>query len=365
GGIEDELIKKIKEIVLKDISKKLFSIYSKLSFSQKLLYILLERNWVDWEIPGVPHYLDEISREKSVEFLENKDMTFFFGPGDTNKMFFYDDLGKNRDIYADPYPGPELDLRGLDKTGFMFLDYSYSSGLDFPLNSPGLIGNTGLLHDMASRETLIYFLDNMDKGIGQALAESKNQIAKTELRGEEGARPKEKEYFEKVLLTDPGISFGYFYSEGYFSANREGEYFYDRIEISPEYDETFLDYSSVIIVPNRPIIPVYTKSMILPSDAKIKDIEIEKNQRIIENVSLPVYRDEYYAEENFSGTYPEEEWWKKEREFLDGRKEIIFSVPVIYDTEKRETIVNSFVFKVEYESDLEVTDFYAMNTIVG
>ena len=362
--VEEELLEKIKEIILKDIDKKLFWVYSKLRFSQELLYILLERNWVDWEIPGVPHYLEEISLSKSIEFFENKDITFFLGPGDTNKIFLYEE---DRDVYLDPYPGPELDLRNLEKTGFMFLDYSYSFNLDFPINSPGLIGNTGLLHDTASRDTIIQFTKRMGNGLGQALAESKNEVAKARMIGlgeQEGPKPKEKEYFEKVLLTDPALNLGDFYSEGYFSAEREGNYFYDSIEIRPEYDGEFTDYSSVLIEPNKPILPVYAKSMILPAGAKIREIKIDKNQRIVENVSLPVYRDEYYREENFSGIYPSEEWWENEREFLDGRKEIYFSVPVRYDSKER-LIINDFTFKVEYDSDLEITDFYAIDITEG
>lgn len=365
GTMEEDLLEKIKEIILKDIDKKLFWVYTKLRFSQKLLYILLERNWVDWEIPGVPHYLEEINKSKSREFLENKGMTFFFGPGDTNKIFFYDDLGKSRDIYSNPYPGPELDLRTLDKTGFLFLDYSYSFGLDFPLSSPGLIGNSGLLHDTASRETIIYFMKSMDKGVGQALAESKNQVAKMQFRSEDGPKPKEKEYFEKILLTDPALKLTEFKAEGFFSAGKEEDYFYDSIEISPEYDGVFLGYSSVLMEPNKPIIPVYTKSMILPSGAKVKDIKVEKNQKVMEGVSLPVYRDEYYREENFSEIYPKKDWWKKERSFLDGRKEIIFSVPVIYDSENSRVTINEFVFKVEYTSKLEITDFDASSIAKG
>ncbi len=362
GSMEDELMEKIKELVLKEIDKKLFWVYSKLVFSEKLLYILFERDWIGWEIPGVPHYLEEVSKERAVEILENRGITFFLGPGDTNEVVFYEE---DRDIYIDPYPGPKLDLRDLEKTGFMFLDYSYSYGLDLPLNSPGFVGNTGLLHDTASRDTINYFAGNIEMGFGQALAESKNFIIKSYSRGEEGPKPKIKEFYEKVLISDPELGSGSFRPHGFFSAQKEGDYFYDRVEIIPEYEEDFYGFSSVILEPNRPVVPVYTKSMIIPSGSELIDIEVESNKMILENISLPIYRDEYYTQENFSGIYPEDYWWKNEREYLDGRKEIIFSVPLIYDIGKKEVLVNDFVFKVIYKAPLEIYDFYTISQAEG
>ncbi len=117
--------------------------------------------------------------------------------------------------------------------------------------------------------------------------------------------------------------------------------------------------------PNKPILPVYTIRFIVPRDSKIKNIEIEKSSVIESDVEIPVYRSEYYKEENVSGIYPNKEYWKLEREFLDGRKEIIFSVPIRYNPSRKEVIINSFSFKLIYDTDIEITDFYAIPTIEG
>ncbi|RLG37916.1 MAG: hypothetical protein DRO01_06750 [Thermoproteota archaeon] len=149
---------------------------------------------------------------------------------------------------------------------------------------------------------------------------------------------------------------------GYFSARREGDHFYDIVEIIPEYKETFFNFNSTLIEPNKPMAPVYSKSMILPSNAKIRGIKVKKIDSAVTNISIPLFRDEFYNEKNFTGTYPEKEWWKKERNFLDGRREITFSVPIRYNGS---AIANSFSFKVEYDADLEITEFFAPDIIVG
>jgi len=371
--IEDKMIKDIFEILMKILKLGKFKgAISKLVFSQKLLYILLERNWIGWQMGTVPPYIQEISKELSEDFLNEKDIVFFFGPGDTNRMFFYDDMGKDRDLVSEPYPGPELDIRNIEKTGFLFLDYSFSAFGDATEKSPGIIGNTGLLHDMASRESIMYFLKNMDWGAGQALAESKNEIygALRYRHRENVSRPYVKEVFEKVLLSDPGLEIlsAKKPHKGFYCAQRYKNKFMDSVEISPEYEIQngniiFSNYSLMLMEPNKPMVPVYTKSIVIPSGAKIDDIKIEKHQKTTENVTIPLFRDEYYEGENFSGIYPKEEWWKNERNFLDGRKEIIFSVPVRYDG--RNAIINDFSFLVFYNSSLEITKFYTASVVEG
>jgi hypothetical protein len=69
----------------------------------------------------------------------------------------------------------------LDKPGFLYLDYSYSAGSEFPDRSPGIVGNTGLLHDVASKESVDEFTRNINRGAGEALAESKNRFAKVSI----------------------------------------------------------------------------------------------------------------------------------------------------------------------------------------
>lgn len=364
GEIEDELLEEIKKIILKELNKKLFWVFTKLEFSQKLLYILLERDWIGWEIPGVPHYLEEITMERSVDLLEGKDFTLFFGPGDASQIFFYDDMGEDRDIYFDPYPGPELDLGNLEKTGFLFLDYSYSAAANLPEKSPGFLGNTGIMHEVASRNSLLYFLESTGHGVGQALAESKNSLARIEMKDDEGPKPREKEYFEKVLLTDPALKLTEEkIPKGFFSAKREGNYFYDEVEIKPEINGSGCSFP--MLVPNKPITPVYTGSMIIPSGAEVTNFKVSKKSKVFDNVSFPLYSDKYYSQENFSGIFPKEEWWKRERTYLDGRKEIIFSVPVVYDSENMTAFVNDFVFRVEYNADLEITNFYTADITEG
>ncbi|MCD6477732.1 MAG: DUF2341 domain-containing protein [Candidatus Aenigmarchaeota archaeon] len=373
--IDDKLTKKVLDVIINFLKlNKMKGAMSKLVFSQKLLYLLLERDWNGWEVGTIPLYLQEISKELSSDFFREKSMVFFFGPGDTNKMFFYDDLGEDRDLVTDPYSGPELDIRDIGKAGFLFLDYSYSARANVTQNSPGFIGNNGLLHDLSSRDTIFYFLKNLDWGAGQALSESKNNILGA-LRYKyrvNASSPYRKEAFEKILLSDPALNITSKAKphKGFYCARRYNNEFMDEVDITPSYDVNngniiFYNYTSLLLESNRPMLSVYTKSIIIPSGAKISNIKVEKQQKIIENITIPFFRDEYYEEKNFTGIYPDEEWWKNERDFLDGRKEIIFSVPVRYDTKNKEAVVNNFNFKVVYNSSLEVTKFYTMDIIKG
>lgn len=338
-SMKDELYEELKKIILKSIDKNFGIYYYKISMSEKLLYNLLERDWMNWNIGSVPGILDEIDKERMGDIFDETNVSMFFGSGDKNKIYFPDD--------------EELDLREVDG-GFLVLDYSYSGYSD--VDGAGFIGNTGLLHDVASREFWSYFFGKIERGIGYSFMRAKNNLVKGFVPGEKNL-PK-KEYYEKILLTDPGIKIfkRSFTSNGFHSAERHGEYFKDTTTIRPEYEKkegriVFYNYSMISLVPNKPMVPVYTGSIIIPSGAEIKDIKVEKFGEIIDG-SIPIFRDEYYEEKDFDGIYPQDEWWKNEKEYLDGRKEIIFSVPVRYRDGK--IILNRFNFTVIYSSGLEV-----------
>lgn len=255
---------------------------------------------------------------------------------------------------------------------------SYTNLLD--KGALSIIASTGNVYLTQSSYVSTKIFNNFNGPIGSALKDAKNDIlefykAIENITFPSNPKPYKKEYYTRNLIGESSNIY-----DPYLELKQSPEIQIKnnnlilKFEIKPEYsiisnndkNSLYFDSDSFIFVDNKPIIPIYKESILLPEDSEIKSVSIDTITKQYENLTIPIsYPDTNYfnTTENFTGQFPQNFYWNGAFSLLDNRKiyDFIFS-PVIYYSNNSALVYENINVELFYSSPLEITKIYANDT---
>jgi hypothetical protein len=238
------------------------------------------------------------------------------------------------------------------------------------------IGPTANTYFFNSGIVGVEFFKKFENSIGKALTLTKNRNLEFSNFGKYTQKTYKKEYYTETLLGDPSLIFDPYLNlrfSGFVKCKHN--LFTQTFYIKPEYymasnnNEKFLIFENAddyLLILNKPAIPIYKKSFILPVGSEILDISVRGvSKKTFNDITLPIiYPDpEYFEKENFTGTYPEEIYWYYTSSLLDDRKILdLFFSPVVYSSDGNAEVFKKIKVSVKYKSPFEISRLRATDT---
>jgi len=184
----------------------------------------------------------------------------------------------------------------------------------------------------------------------------------------------EKEYYDKILIGDPSLSFDpnlelkqsmpIEIEDGNCIITYSFQPDYDVISFNKSNFIVFNDADDYLIDNNKPIIPIYKRSFILPTNSEILDFSIKISNKTYDNIKLPIiYPDpEYFTNQTFVGEFPDKFYWNSEIKLLDNRTVFgILFFPVIYYPNNTAKVFDKIDISFKYASPIEIIEINATN----
>jgi len=348
----------------------------------EVLYSIYEFDWSDsWKSlinlkPEYPKHLPVFNEDNLKEEIKNNQVALYFSKGNQTDWF----IPLNSSWYSTVYQ--EFDPSNLNSNAlFYYLRYSDSFGIKdkmLDLGSLSLVSSTSDSYNIYSGQTAYHFFKYFDQPVGKAMLETKNrnyQLSQTDLNKN---KIYEKEYYDKILIGDPSLSFdpNVDFEQSSDVKIENGNYIitysfrpdYDLIHHGDSNFIIFNDTDDYLVDNNKPIIPIYKKTFMLPTNSEILDFTIGLSNKTYDNIDLPIIHPdpEYFTNQTFIGEFPDKFYWNYEIKLLDNRTifETLFS-PVIYYSNNTAKIFDEIEVTFKYKSPIEITRINATNVKQG
>ena len=344
-----------------------------------IMYSIYEFDWMDaWESilnlePRYPKHLPVLNEQNVMEHVPNNRVIAYFSKGNETDWF----LPKNTSAFGTTYTVFDPSQLSFNPA-FYYLRYTKSFESIEKLLERGalaLIASTAESYYIHSSQTAYEFFKNFDEPIGKSLLKTKNRNLEFNSYQTTSPRIYKKEYYTTNLVGDPSLVFDPSL-ELEQSENIQTEDGISTITFSvkPDYSlvDSFLifeDADDYLLVDNKPIIPIYEKSFILPRDAELLGISVNTpSQKTYHNITLPVLipDPEFFENQTFTGSFPEEFYWNGTIKLLDGRRvfDMLFS-PVIYSSDNSSKVFEEIEVSFNYKTKLEITNIQTNDVTQG
>jgi len=361
-----------------------------LDFGNKVLSLIKEWKFKLYEYDinkfiktGEMERLPEFNNDSFFEHKEFSPLIFYFGMGNDNYWFLPSEGDYN------PYPtdnklSPEqFDLQ---EPKIIFDEHSLSANPNsrfIHFNNLVFIGSTGISHNTFTPFLLDNFLKNLyDKPIGKALQEMKYVIPDvvndsygfpTSIILFKNHKVMLKDMYQKTLYGEPGLIVDPVnMNTDDYEIISDGENLSVLMQFNMSYktendtlnnitykDVVFDNPDYYLFDYGKPVVPVFRREIILPTDVNITDI-IATNSSFNVTVEPLILQPDQFSDQNFSYTeFPEHNYWIDVQDLLDGRKKLTINfAPVLYTnhSEQRATVYNA-TFETRYRSLIEILDF--------
>jgi hypothetical protein len=393
-NISDDMLMKIKEWLNLDVIdifspeywvKKSFQ-FLRMDELTDFKYSLLEKDWNDYGIEG-PGSMDNLTMENFIEHRNYGNIIFYYGMGNKELWFlptrpendyiepYHENLSISPEIFNFTYPKIIFDEHSLS---------GHPESIFLHHNNLVFIGSSGIVHNTFIGPPLGTFLTQITSGksLGSALGKTKlalfeNNVSEssypTSFTVMKGLKLMKKESFEKILYGDPEIILlnGESHSPEKYVVSNSGQFF----SINDELKIPFVNYTalnssnySYVLYSNasfylydcgKPIVPVFSKEFLIPSNGVLNRVEIMNSSFEI-NASPIILTCENYNYSTYYKEFPESNVWMDQQTLIDGRKRIIINfVPIRYVNISGvvKAIVYNSSFSINYGSPLEIIDF--------
>jgi hypothetical protein len=370
---------------------------------ETILYAMNEFDWIDaWQSivklePHYPKHLPELTVSSMVAHLKNNSVIIYMSKGNethwfipTKKnpdlklctLFNYEEFCTNYTVF-DP---AELNF----SSSFYYVHHSkgfYNYRKLFEKGTLALIGSTGATHNLYSARTAHKLFSNFDKPIGKSLAIAKNwnyeineflRKQKTKIKLEE-PNVYLKEYYTKNLLGNPSLLFdpNFKLKESQDIQVQQGR-MKITFKIKPNYSLVeengkrilyFERPDDFLLAYNKPIVPLYKRSFLLPSNTEILDVNIRTKTKSYKNLTLSVLLPDpefYQVVKSFEGDFPADFYWNGSFRLLDNRLvyDFLFS-PVIYSSNNSALVFEEIEVSFYYKAPIEILSLSSRDVAMG
>ncbi|MCD6557727.1 MAG: hypothetical protein J7K31_01695 [Candidatus Aenigmarchaeota archaeon] len=366
---------------------KILSVQKHINWALTAKYALVETDWEKFFEMLRIGQLDKLTKEDLLEYLNRHgtahdyNIFFYFGVGDTDKLLIHPD---GASTISDPYPESDQTIYHNDldfhEPKILFLEHTmsaHSSSKFLKKTNLVLVGETGIIHQVNSALTLAPFIQQIvsKKSIGKAVEEMhdilifgerheevQNRITFSAVEG--GMKNALKEHYTRILYGDPALSLeapGYVESNWIISPGGATQ-----IKTKTNYtienntivvnnaDDYILEY-------NKPIIPLYHKRIILPTNTTIDDVSWNIISHAVNATPQILEPDKYYQKENFTGVYPNQTIWNDTKQLIDGRQVLLITVAAIQYNGSQATIIDDINVSVSYHAPIDILSFNITN----
>jgi len=264
-------------------------------------------------------------------------------------------------------------------SSFYYLRHSFGYNISSKLLDNGTIasiGPTANSYSLQSDRVAVEFFKNFDQPIGKALKLTKNRNLKLDRFINLSTRVYKKEYYTETLLGEPSLIFDpHLDLKSSKFVKCKHDIFTHAFFVEPEYflasnnDENFLifeDPDDYLIAENKPAIPLYKESFILPVESEVLDVSVKVlSEEVFDDIFIPVVipDPDYFDNETFVGTFLEQFYWTTSSMLLDGRKTLdLFFSPVVYSSNGTAKVFEKIKVTINYKTPFEISEVFAMNT---
>lgn len=366
---------------------KILDVQKHVNWALTTKYILVESDWERFfEVLRIGQ-LDKLTKEELLKYLNRHgtaydyNIFFYFGVGDTGKLLIHPDEAST---ISEPYPESEETVYSDDldfhEPKILFLEHAMSAHSTSNFLKKAnlvLVGETGVIHQVNSALTLAPFIQQMvsKESIGKAVEEMhdilifgkrheevQNRITFSTVEG--GMKNALKEHYTRILYGDPALSFeavGYEENNWFVSGDGVAQ-FKTKTNYTIENNTVVVnDPDNYILEYNRPIIPLYHKRIVLPTNATIDDVSWNIISHTV-NASPQILKpDEHYPEENFTGVYPEQVIWNDTKQLLDGRQVLLLTIASLQYDGDQVTVIDDVNISVSYQAPVDILSFHINN----
>ncbi|MEM5868697.1 MAG: DNRLRE domain-containing protein, partial [Candidatus Aenigmatarchaeota archaeon] len=336
-------------------------------------YKILEADWRD--LKNLKK-LKELNKSSFLSNIENFSIIFYFGMGDLKNLYF-----PSNESYFNPYPrdknisASEIEF----KTPKIFFDEhslsAHPNSSFIKINNLVFIGSSGIVHDTYVFSPLISFLNSLLKNypIGKAVNNMKLNIAYSNQSYSQGSiatsltvlsplKLIQKEFYQKMLYGDPSLVIDPSnYENMSYEIISNGNDFLIEFNFSPKYEiknkEIVFETPQYFIYDvNKPIVPVFRKEIIVPSNIKNISFEIIEKDLIANIEPIILREDQFFStQENFT-SFPSHLYWIDEQKLFDNRYLLSINfAPVRYfrNSENISARIYEGFVRITYEPNLE------------
>jgi len=349
-----------------------------------ILYSVYEFDWSDaWkriltlELPDTIEHLPVLNEENLIKYLPGNIVVTYLSKGNETHWF----LPVNHTFWSTSYT--VFDPAKLPfNPALYYLRYSGSFSTSSKLLDNGalsLVCLTGESYVPYSDHTADVFFNNINKPVGNALKLAKNrnlELSEYSVDSTIKAIYKKEHYTTNLigdpsLILDPGIEHEDSYEaqgEGTFTLNFLLEPSYSLISYGDSNLIVFYDADEQLLANNKPIVPLYSESFILPSHSEVLDVSLSSVEKVYENISFPILFPDpnFFKNESFTGSFPENIYMNKTISLMDNRRvfDMIFS-PVIYSSDGKAKIFDRINVSITYSAPLEIKAIHAEDVFQG
>jgi len=403
-----KLLEKTEEESNKGMIGSLLKIFSNIDRGINLFYSLFEFSWDTWLANPLedPEHLPVIN-ETLNDYTKDMDLVAYFGSGD--KYWLIPKENRTwQELYFDPY-GNHTNLTYLEFSNFLYDDHDISAEGEIKkyVQKQGgcVLASSGIIHDPFTIISSSIFFSSLNEGksLGTSYLDILNlnpyqrivsfalfpSFYMTRANMYLGI----KDVVERVLFADPayepfdiekqkismescGVS-----PSGSFTLFSSFETNY-----ALENDSVlFFNANSYLLEQERPVIPLFVKTFILPEDSILKNVDVKNEYTFVRELEKHfVYNDSYYsnytkileeclqelgleADENVIGEcvknklepqlnypYPNESYWYTVQTLLDGRKEVYVYIPAIIYEKGFAKILEKSEISIEYDTQADL-----------
>jgi hypothetical protein len=385
------------------------------SYSDKavtVMYSIFEFDWKKWPKPNLnilPDHLPVISQSMN-ENISEADIVGYFGLGDKYWLVPPDDRNW-AELYFAPYNRSD-NFTDIIFSGFLYDDHDMSAASEIKKQvmeqGGSVLGSSGVIHDTYTTITSTFFFNGIASGktLGEAFMKALENNPTRETFAVLYAGQIEKfqphlymkDVLERILFADPAykpVNNNVFTKEPAYAVSQSNSFkISSEIESNYTIDERkiiFFDTDSYLIEQEKPLIPVYVREFILPTNAVLEavDVALKYSQKYGLDKNI-IYNDSYYTdyatilaecaeklnivnettkEEEarilecvkekskplIDYPYPNESYWYRTKNLLDNRTIVFIYIPAVLQKNKFVTkILEKAEITVEYDAQLEM-----------
>ena len=346
---------------------------------ERLIYAFLEYDWGTWleKLKGwdvsAPEALGVLYPDTEIGEPE---ILGYFGVGGKYWVVPPDDKD-DIELMTMPYVRA-TPWESLDFSNFLYDDHDMSASSDMDmqvLSSGGMsAASSGIVHDPYTIYYSGIFFEGLARGkpAGEAMRDAinsvvpENPLSLMDLVFRSGEIPNLyfKNKYERLLLGDPayrpvedGIPDWQYvfrvrpYNSYLAESSIESDYIIKHKNVFVRNADDYLVESG------KPYVPVFVREIVLPEGSEVEDVDFSgfyRSYRMVEPMIVPW--DGYYEglEEGFSGKYPEEKYWYRTSNLIDGRVLVRVYAPAVIYSEGKTSVLKWGRVSVEYDSPVEV-----------
>ena len=348
----------------------------------RILYSIYEFDWLNYWRSILnpdrqpPQHLPIFNEENLVNEVKNNQVVAYFSKGNETHWFIPINSTRFTTFYQEFNPS-NLDINPL----FYYLGHSNSFDIKekiLDIGALSLVSTSSDFYNLYSGETAFEFFKEFDQTVGKAMLMTRNRNYELSQMNLNENRTYEKEYYDTILIGDPSLTFdpNLELKKSINVTEENGEYIVS-YSIRPNYNLITFNDSSLIIFKdaddylfenNKPILPLYKDSFILPTNSEILDFSVQFSGQIYDDIELPIINPdpEYFETQPFTDQFPGELYWNYGIDLLDDRTlfDILIS-PIIYYSNNSVQVFDEIEITFRYSSPLEITSIDVSNVEQG